>query len=151
VTYISAYPVTPAQSANKSRENNTHEEDTLQVVLVLPDDNGVLVQIGNVGAADTLGVLLHHHPSEMRVEQALANRVGVLVGISVAVVATMSSTPPTSTALHSASASSNEEDSERKLRLVCSMRPKTVVSCAEDVSKFELNYWILTQETTNQL
>lgn len=85
---------------------------------MLPDDNGVLVQIGDVGAADTLGVLLHDHPSEMRVEQALANRVGVLVGISVAVVAAMSSTPPPSTALHGASASSNEEDSERKLGLV---------------------------------
>jgi hypothetical protein len=32
---------------------------------MLPDDDGVIVEVGDVGTADALWVLLHDHPSEM--------------------------------------------------------------------------------------
>lgn len=85
---------------------------------MLPDDNGILVQVGDVGAANALGVLLHDHPSEMRVEETLANGVRVLVGIGVAMMAAMSGTPPPGTALHGTSTRGSEENPERKLGLV---------------------------------
>jgi hypothetical protein len=53
---------------------------------VLPDNDGVVIQIGNIGTTNTLWVLLHDHPSEMRVEETLPNGVWVLVGIGVSVV-----------------------------------------------------------------
>jgi hypothetical protein len=36
-------------------------------VLVLPDNNGIIVEIRDVGAADALRVLLHDHPADVRV------------------------------------------------------------------------------------
>lgn len=49
-------------------------------VLVLPNNNGVIVQVRNVGPSDTLRVLLHDHPANMRVQQALSDAIGVLLG-----------------------------------------------------------------------
>jgi hypothetical protein len=79
-------PVTPAETSNDSRESKSHEKNTLDVVLVLPDDNGILVEIGNVGSALLLGVLLENHPSHVGVHETLADGVGVLLGIGVSVV-----------------------------------------------------------------
>jgi len=66
-------PVTPAETGNEGGEDQTHAENDLEVVLVLPDDNGVVVEVGDVGTANSLGVLLHDHPTEMRVEKTLAD------------------------------------------------------------------------------
>jgi len=61
---------------------------------VLPNNNGILVQISDVGAADTLRILLHDHPAEMAVEKSLANAVWVLAGIGVAVMGAVVAAPP---------------------------------------------------------
>ena len=79
-------PVTPAEACNESRESKSHEKNTLDVVLVLPNDNGVLVEIGNVGSALLLRVLLEDHPSHVGVHETLADGVGILLGIGVSVV-----------------------------------------------------------------
>jgi hypothetical protein len=49
-------------------------------VLVLPDNDGVVIQIRDVGSSDTLGVLLHHHPADVGVEETLADTVWILLG-----------------------------------------------------------------------
>lgn len=64
---VSTDPVAPTQAANESRKDQAHEDDGLEVVLVLPDDNRVLVQVGDVGAANSLRVLLHDHPADVGV------------------------------------------------------------------------------------
>lgn len=89
-----AEPVTPAETGNDGGEDETHEDDGLQVVAVLPDHHGVVVEVRDVGSADTLGVLLHEHPTEVRVEETLADGIGVLVGVGVSVVSTVVSRPP---------------------------------------------------------
>jgi hypothetical protein len=38
-------PVTPAETSHKAREDQAHEKNYLEVVSVLPDDNGVIVEI----------------------------------------------------------------------------------------------------------
>lgn len=82
-------PITPAETSNESREDEAHTDDTLEEVLVLPDDNGVLVQIGDVSATHALGVLLEDHPAKVRVPETLADGVGILLSIGVAVMDAM--------------------------------------------------------------
>lgn len=107
----STFPVTPAETSYDTREKKTHDSDNEEVVLVLPSDDGVFVEVRDVGAANTLGVLLHDHPSKVRVEETLANGVGILVGVSVAVVSTVIARPPSDGALDSTSTNSGKVDS----------------------------------------
>jgi hypothetical protein len=79
-------PVTPAKASDESRETESHEENALDVVLVLPDNDSVLVEIGDIGTALSLGVLLEDHPAHVGVHETLADGVGVLVGIGITVV-----------------------------------------------------------------
>jgi hypothetical protein len=129
------HPVTPKETSNSRGEDETHEDDDLDVVLVLPDNDGVLVEVGDVGAADALGVLLHDHPAKMAVQEALADAVGVLGGVGVAVVSTVVTAPPADGALDGTAANSGEEDAQRQggiVRLVC---PETMVSgCDSETS-----------------
>jgi len=90
----SSPPISPSESGNQHGENHTHEDNALDVVSVLPDNDGVVVEIRDIGTADSLWVLLQKHPSEVRVNEPLANRVWVLVGIGVTVVCSVVSGPP---------------------------------------------------------
>ena len=89
-----AKPVIPTEAADSRGEDKRHSDNGLQIVLVLPDYNGILVQICDIGAAHLLGVLLENHPANVRVEEALANRVGVLLGVRVSMVSTVAMGPP---------------------------------------------------------
>jgi len=81
-----SHPIAPSETSYQTWENETHEDDGLDVVSVLPDDNWIIVQIGNVCTANTLWVLLHEHPSKVGVEKTLADGVWILIGIGVSVV-----------------------------------------------------------------
>lgn len=105
-------PVAPAEAADERGEDQTHGDDALDEVLVLPDDHGVLVQVRDVGSADTLGVLLHDHPADVRVQQTLANGVGVLLGIGVAVVGAVVTRPPSGRTFDGTGAHGSEPDSQ---------------------------------------
>ena len=61
----STHPVTPSKAGNKAWEDHTHEDNGLDVVAMLPDNDGVIVQVRNIGTTDTLWVLLHDHPSDV--------------------------------------------------------------------------------------
>ena len=80
---------------------------------MLPDNNRVLVEIGDVGAANTLGVLFHEHPPEVRVQESLADGVWVFVGIRVSVMSSVISRPPSYRAFNGTSTSGGKEDAER--------------------------------------
>lgn len=96
---------------------------------MLPDDNRVLVEIGDVGTADTLGVLLHDHPAEMRVQEALADGIWVLVGIGVSVVSTVVPRPPSDGALYGTATHGSKENLEGSCCRVRAMGPETMVAC----------------------
>lgn len=121
-------PVVEQKTTEQSRKDQTHEDDTFQIVLVLPDDDGVLVEIGDVGTSSTLGILLEHHPSQMRVEETLANRVGVLLSVGISVVSSVAARPPTDGTFNGTSTNSSKVDLERQAGSVRSVRPKTVVA-----------------------
>jgi len=121
-------PVVPAKTADQRGNNQSHGEDALDVVLVLEDNNGIVVEIGDVGTADSPGVLLHNHPSDVAVEETLTNGIGVLLGVGVTVVSAVIPGPPSCATLDSGSASSRKEDLEREGGLVASVSPKTMVA-----------------------
>ena len=54
-----AEPVLPEKAGHEGGEDEAHEDDYFEVVFVLPDDDGVLVEIGDVGSADPFRALLH--------------------------------------------------------------------------------------------
>lgn len=81
-----SHPVTPTKTSDQAWEDQAHEEDGLEVVSVLPDNDWVVVEVRDIGTTNTLWVLLHEHPSEVRVEETFADGVWVLVGIGVSVV-----------------------------------------------------------------
>ena len=58
-----SFPVAPAETRYEHGEDETHHEDYLEVVAMLPDDNGIFVEVGDVGTADAFGVLFHDHPA----------------------------------------------------------------------------------------
>lgn len=95
---------------------------------MLPDDDGILIEIGNIGAANVLGVLLHDHPANVGVEEAFANRVRVLVGIGVAVMGTMSAGPPADGTLNGTTTNGSEEDLERETCGIRGMCPETMIT-----------------------
>ena len=131
-------PVTPTETSDKSREDETHEENDLEVVLVLPDNNGVVVEVRDVGATNALGVLLHEHPAEVRVEETLPDTVGVLVGVGVAVVSAVVTGPPSDGALNGTAANSSQEDLERDGGRVGSVGPQTMVTGSDTETSREV-------------
>lgn len=136
----STLPVVPEETSDSRGENQTHEDDDLDVVLVLPNDDGILVQVGDVGAADALGVLLHDHPAEMAVEKTLANAVGVLVGVGVAVVGTVVTAPPADGTLNSTATNEGEEDAKWERSVVGLVCPETMVACCDTETGPEVVY-----------
>jgi hypothetical protein len=123
-----AVPVTPAETGNQHGHDETHEEDDLEVVAVLPDDNRVFVEITDIGAANSLGVLLHEHPSEVGIHEALADGVGVLIGVGVTVVSTVVSSPPANGAFDGTATDGGEPDAKGQSGGVGAVSPETVVS-----------------------
>lgn len=105
-------PVTPAESGNQHGHDETHEEDDLEVVAVLPDNNRVFVEITDVGAANTLGVLLHDHPSQVGVQKTLTDGVGVLFGVGVTVVSTVVPSPPANGAFDGTTTDGSQPDTK---------------------------------------
>jgi len=124
-------PVTPAETGNNGGEDEAHEEDDLEIVTVLPDNDWVIVEVRDVGTSNSLGVLLHEHPAKVRVEQTLANRVGVLVGVGVSVVCAVVASPPSDGALDGTTTNGSEENLERKRGVVGSVCPQTVVASSD--------------------
>ncbi len=62
-----APPIAPSKTSNKHGEANAHEEYRLDVIAVLPNDNGVIIKIRDISTADPLRILLHDHPPKVRV------------------------------------------------------------------------------------
>ena len=133
-------PVVPEKTSDSRGEDQTHEDDNLDVVLVLPDNDGVLVQVGDVGAANTLGVLLHDHPAKMAVEKSLADAVWVLVGVGVAVVGTVVAAPPADGTLNGTAANKGKEDAEWERGVVGLVCPEAMVASCDAETSPEVVY-----------
>ena len=125
---VAAHPIAPAKAGDGHGEEDSRDKHDGQVMLVLEADDRIFVQIRNVCAANTFGVLLHDHPAEVAVEEAFANAVGIFFGIGVSVVSPVVSSPPSDGALDTTSATKGKENFERKSCRVGGVSPKTVIT-----------------------
>ena len=62
-----ALPVTP-EATDAAGEDVGHEHGNLHIMVVLPDDNGVVGQVGDVGRTPKLRIWLEDQPSDVGVE-----------------------------------------------------------------------------------
>ena len=97
---------------------------------MLPHHDGIGVEVGDVGAANSLGVLSQEQPTQVRVHQTLAHGVRVLVGVGVAVMGSVISRPPADRALDGAGSDQGEVNLQGGGGGVGLVRPQTVVACA---------------------
>lgn len=123
----SSSPVSPSESSDGHREEESHGDDEREIPLVLPDDDLVLGQIGDVGDS-RLSSRLEDHPSNVRPEQSLVRGVGVEIGIGVSVMRSMSSRPPFNRSFDGTGSSEGEEVLEGERRGVRAVGPKPVVA-----------------------
>lgn len=66
----SSFPVSPSEAGDEGGEDEAHEDDEPQEVLVLPSDDGVLGQVGHI--CDTGSATgLDEHPAHVRVKETL--------------------------------------------------------------------------------
>lgn len=73
--------ITPTQTSDEHREQETHNQSKVRVVLVLEGNDRVGFQVGNVSVTDTVLWALNKHPSKVREEETTMSTVGVLIGV----------------------------------------------------------------------
>jgi hypothetical protein len=88
--YVSTLSVSPQYPWNNGWNDETHEENEQNVMLVLPANDGVLRKVANIRDS-WLPSGLNHHPTDMGVEKTAMSIVRVKVGVGVTVVSSMTS------------------------------------------------------------
>lgn len=109
----SAAEVAPAESSDDGREDEAHAEDEREIVAVLPLDDRVVVEVGNVGDTGTTA-RLDDHPAKVSPPEALLRRIRVEVCVGVAMVCAVSPRPPFHAPLDCAASSKCQEVLERQ-------------------------------------
>lgn len=125
---VSASPVTPTKSSNEHREEESHSDGNLAVVAVLPHDDWVCVQVGNVGSANLLWVLLQNHPTEVRVPESLSDRVWILFGVGISMMSSVISRPPSDGALDGTASKGSQDESQDRGGRVRTVSPIPMIS-----------------------
>jgi hypothetical protein len=106
-------PVTPTKTSNDSGEEEAHGEDNDSVILVLHADEGIRIEIRDIGTANTFGVLFEDHPTEMSVHQAFSDRVWIFLCVGVTMMSAMVSRPPSNGAFDCAATKSSQDVFQR--------------------------------------
>lgn len=96
-------------------------------VFVLPDDELVLAEVGDV-VHRRFGIELEEQPTDVRPEEALGNVIGVLVMIHVLVVAAMVGSPVKAGIFERTRAEDQGEKLHRRLRLEGKVGEQAVVA-----------------------
>ena len=120
-------PITPTQSSDGHRDEQTESDDEVDVPSVLPPYNGVLAQVANIGNANLVS-WLENHPTHMCPKETTVCVVRVELGVGVAVVSTVSTRPPLDGAFDGTCSGHGQEVLKRKGRVVGAVSPKTVVA-----------------------
>lgn len=127
-------PVTPAETGNTHGEEQPHDQQKRQVVVVLPPNDVASGQVGNVGDTN-LGPRLEDHPADVCPPEPFVGRVRVEAGIGVTVVGSVATGPPLDGSLDSSSSSAGEDVLERARSGVRSVGPQSLQTRNDSVSK----------------
>jgi len=133
-----ACPVAPSITGHKGGEEEAHNHKHQEVVAVLPHDHFVTVQVGDVGAAKALWVLLENHPAQVCVHEALVDGVGVLLSICESVVGAMVAGPPSDGALDRAATDGGQHDLQGEGGRVGSVGPQPVIASSDAEASHEV-------------
>lgn len=117
-----SYPVTPAETSDSGRNQQTNAKDEVDVPAVLPLDDLILAQVTNIRHAGLVAGL-EDHPANVRVPEALVGVVRVEVGVGVPMVSTVTAGPPLDGALDCARSCHCQEVLEGLGRVIRPMRP----------------------------
>lgn len=122
-----ASPVTPTETRDGHRKEESHADNELQVPAVLPPDNLVLAQVTDV--SDTrLATRLNDHPANVRPPETQMRVVRVELGVGVSVVRTVTTGPPLDRAFDCTGTRRGESILERLRRVVRAVSPEAVVA-----------------------
>lgn len=127
---VAAAGVAPAEPGDDGGDDKAHEEEELDVVPVLPADDGALAEVGDVCDAG-LAAGLDEHPADVGVVEALVGVVRVELGVGVAVVGTVAAGPPLDGALARAGSCEGEGVLEGDGGVVGAVSPEAVVACGD--------------------
>jgi len=133
----STFPVTPAETSDKGGDNEAKGEEEGEVVSVLPSNDLVSRQVGDVGDSD-LASWLDDHPSDVSPPEALVGRVWVELGVGVSVVSSVSPGPPFDGTLDGTGTSHGEEVLQRSRGIVRSVCPQSVVTSSDTETSDEI-------------
>mgnify|MGYP001560695396 FL=1 len=125
-----ALPVSPTESSDGHGEEESHRDDQREVPAVLPLDDLVLTEIADISDS-RLATGLEDHPADVRPEKPLVRRVGVEVGVGVAVVSAVAARPPLDGAFDGAGAAEGEEVLEGEGGGVGAVRPEAMVASGD--------------------
>jgi hypothetical protein len=92
------HPVSPQLTRDDGRDDIGKDDHEQDVTAVLPLDERVVPEVGDVGRAGTL-LRLEHHPAYVRPQQTAFGVVRVEVGVGVPMVGPVSPCPPEAGAL----------------------------------------------------
>ena len=111
--YQTSFPITPAKSSDDHWEQHAENKNEFTIVPVLPDDDGVLVQVRDISPSLVLGVLLQYHPHEVGVPYAFPYTVRVFDSIGPPMVSSVFAAPPSDGALDRTATNTGKKDSQR--------------------------------------
>jgi len=89
----STSPISPSESSDGSRNEESHGQKEREVVLVLPPNDPVLRQVRDIGNSN-LSSWLDNHPANVSPPETFVGRVWVELGVGVSVVCPVTSGPP---------------------------------------------------------
>lgn len=120
---------------------------------MLPPDDGVLVEVRHVCDAG-FATGFEDHPADVGPEKTVVCAVGVKIGVGIAVVSAMTTTPPFDRAFDGTRTSDSEDKAKHPRGVVRTMRPQTMIPCRNTKSISEagcqfLNHNKLERERTN--
>jgi len=124
---ITATPIAPEVTRNDGRNDNAHQEDEPEEIVMLPTDDGVAGEIGDI--SDTgLATGMEDHPTNMGPDEPVMGTIGIEVGVSVTMMSTVTARPPLDRTLNSTRARDREKVFERTRSVVGTMGPQAVVT-----------------------
>lgn len=124
-------PVAPTYSSNTHGKHPCRDQETLTIcimsghfslmctfvstltVLVLPDNDRISIQIGNIRPSNLPRILLQYHPSQMRMEEAFQRAIRILGCICPPMMSPMFAAPEANRALNRASPYKCEKQPKR--------------------------------------
>lgn len=123
--------ISPEQSTEKSRKDDTNAKGNETVVVVLPANHGIGSEITDVNLTTLVIILLEDHPSDVSPPEAIVNGIGIFVSVIVTMMGTVIARPPFAGAFEGCTSAENKDESNDPSGGIASMRPKTMISCGD--------------------